>query len=217
MEPFAQGVEVSRRTVVKCVGLFSRPRRHNQLLLPGCPHLPPSHARLGRRLAHTLTPQLGTYPSTATATATAPLLATGPEALPAAGDDTTPATPHITSDTQTQSTVRAHGPLTAQTLTAHRHNPHIHTHTTRARDTRDRHMYFNIRPYPHPHTFKHAITHQMPLTTALPKASLPTPRSHIHTTTQTTPATPPHTLPLLPHFPSPHVNPTPHPYPLQGA
>jgi hypothetical protein len=56
---------------------------------------------------------------------------TVPEAFPAAGDNTTPATPHLNSDAQTHSTVRAHGTLTTQTLTPYRRTPaHPHHHTT---------------------------------------------------------------------------------------
>jgi hypothetical protein len=96
-------------------------------------------------------PHVGTYRSTTDATPRSSFGCTGPEALPAAGHTTTPATPHLMSDTQTHSTVRAHGPLTAHTLTTHRRT-FPHTYTSTPSSTPQTRANTNTHKYTHRHT-----------------------------------------------------------------
>jgi hypothetical protein len=91
---------------------------------------------------------------------------TFPAAGPAAGHDTTPPTICQVSDAHH---VRAHGPLTAQALTAHRH---IHPRTTQA------HTIPTLTPYVHTHADTNSHRH--------PHRHSPHPRKYTHHTTPTT-------------------------------
>jgi hypothetical protein len=151
---------------------------------------------------------------------------TGPEALNIATHDTTPATPHLTSDTQHRAYPRpAHcsRPDTPQTHTPapHRHPPH----NRRRKHRRYRHTPTDPHTCTHhPHAYTHTKyvntpTHLMPMQTALtcycysngwptsPTTHIPTPHTQPHTQTHKRTRTPPAipfiaSLTPLPHTPT---------------